>query len=189
MKKILLAPINAVVWISHNPAETMLLFVFGISMLPFFMSVASPSLLGGLIVFFACMAEKYVFRYEKQTRLYSVLAIIILLIGVIAMFTVGDKDYQSNWTPMDNFWVTYIGAFWGMMIAHFWILLMDNEKENRKRQKELDNIVLERQKEQRIISQKEKEGLIAIKREGKLIGYIEKEKYDLFVNENIKNEN
>jgi len=189
MKKILLAPINALIWTSHNPAETMLLFVFAFSFCPFFMHIGSPAMLGGFIAFMACIAERYIFKYEKKTQLYSILIIIILILGCIAMFMVGGKDYKSIWTPTDNLWSTYMGAFWGMMMAHFWISLMNAEKEKRERQKEIDNMVLEKQKEQRLISQKEKEGLVAIKKDGKLIGYIEKEKYYQFVEQNIKNEN
>ena|SRR3990167_7061122 len=186
-KNILMSPVNTFVWITYNPAETMLLSVFVFSVLPFFMSVGSPAMLGGLISFFACISERYIFQYEKQTKLYNILMIILLIIGVIAIFTVGGKEYKSTWTSIDNFLSTYLGAFFGIMITHFLISFIDKEKEEKQKQIEINRIVLERQKEQRIISQKEKEGLVAIKKDGKLIGYIEKEKYDDFISKNIIN--
>lgn len=188
MRKILLAPINAVVWMSHNPAETLLLSVFGLSMTPFLMDVASPGLVGGLIASFACIAEKYAFGREKPSRLYNILVIVILIIGSVGIFMIGEKDYQRIWSQVDNSLATYVGAFFGILAAHFLISFIENEREEKRKQKEIDRMVAERQKEQRVISQKEKEGFVAIKRDGKLIGYIEKGKYDLFVDGNIQKE-
>jgi hypothetical protein len=180
--------------VTHRPrhcANRLLLSVLIFSVLPFFMNVGSPAMLGGLMVFFACIAEKYVFQDEKPrpNKLYHILLLIILVIGVTAVFIVGGKEYKSIWTPMDNLLSTYMGAFFGIMVSHLIISFIDGERAEKHKQRELDKIVMERQKEQRIISKKEKEGLVAIKKDGKLIGYIEKEKYYQFVEQNIKNEN
>lgn len=148
-------------------------------MLPFFMNVGSPAMLGGLMVFFACIAEKYVFQYEKPTRLYNILMIIILIIGVTAVFIVGGKEFKSTWTSMDNLLSTYMGAFFGIMIAHFLISMIDSEREERRKIKEEQN-------QRRSVIQKEKEGFVAIRQNGNVIGYIEKEKYDEFVNSNLQ---
>lgn len=185
INKILLAPINLLVWISHNPAETMLLFIGLFSIAPFFMNVESTAMLGGLMAFFACIAEKYVFKYEKPSKLYNIILLIILIIGVVALFIIGGKEFKSTWIPIENSLATFMGAFWGMMIALFLISFIDQQKEEKEKQREIYRLLMEQQKEQRIISQKEKSGFIAIKKSGKLIGYIEKEKYDEFVNTNI----
>lgn len=157
----------------------MLLVVFAFSTLPFVTHVGSPAMLGGLIVFFACIAEKYVFKYEKPSKLYNILLIIILIIGATAVFIVGGKEYKSVWTPMDNLLSTYLGAFYGMMIAYFLISMIDNEREERRKIKEEQN-------QRKIVIQKEEKGFVAIRQNGNVIGYIEKEKYDEFVNNNIK---
>lgn len=187
MKKILSFPIKTIVWIGHNPSETILLSIFVLAILPFFMNVGSPALVGGFASLCSCISEKYMSKYKKSTKTYNILSIIILILGTTAIFIVGGKDYKSVWSPTDNMWSTYMGAFWGMMSAHLIISFIDSEKKERQKRKELEMVWRQKQEEQKIIFEKEKEGFVAIKRDGKLIGYIEKEKYDDFVNKNIHN--
>lgn len=182
--KVLLSPINALVWIGNNPAETMLLSIFGFSFLPFFIHVGSPAMYGGTIGFLACIGEKYIFKYEKTTRLFNILILIILAIGIIGILTDGLEIYNSI-VPLQKYRATYLGAFWGIMLSYLIVSINDQHREENRKQEEIDRKIMERQKQERQILQKEKEGLVAIKRNGKLIGYIDKDKYDDFVNKNV----
>lgn len=185
VEKILLAPINAIVWLSHNPAETMLLLIFAFSFCPFFMHIASPAMLGGFMAFLTCILKTYVFKYEKTTRLYNILLIIILAIGTISFFIIAEKTIKDEWSSTEKLLSTYLGSFWGVMVAHFFISFIDGERDERKKWIEMKRREMERKSQLRIISQKEREGFVAIKKEGELIGYIEKGKYDEFVKQNV----
>lgn len=182
--KILSSPLRILKWICRNPAEMMLLSIFIFSFLPFFMHIGSPAMLGGFLSFSSFIAWNYVFK-GRPSRLFNTILLIVLIMGVISILTLEGKDYNSTWTPTEDFLSTYLGAFIGVMMASFLISLIENEREQNKKRKEIDRINFERQQEAKMIAQKEQEGYIAIKREGKLIGYIPTDKYDGFVNMNL----
>lgn len=186
-KKILLSPINAFKWISYNPAESMLFFVFLISILPFVTTVGSTALGGGLMAFLACIGEKFIFKYEKPTKLYSIVCIIILIMGIIALFRIGEKDYQSHWTTGEQFFATYEGAFFGILMGSMFVSFIEQERDEKRKKREVERKYEEMKAQEKTIAEKEREGLVVIRRFGKPVGYIEKEKYEKFVDENIKN--
>jgi len=186
-EKILLAPINALVWISHNPSETILGSIFAFSVCPLIgIHIGSTGFLGGLLGFLAVMSQKYIFKYEKTTTTFNILSIILLLIGIVSFFIVGDKKTLENWSNVELSINTYFGAFFGMMVSFFFISFIDSEKAARdERRKENERVALVMRKNKEI-AKKESEGFVAIRgKDYNLVGYVEKEKYDDFVNQNL----
>ncbi len=193
-EKILMSPVNALVWTSHNPADATIISVYICSLLPFFIDIKSWTMLGGWISFCSVIFVYMVKRGEnkKSSRLYDILGLIILIMGFIAMYVLSGKKPNDNYSAIENFFCVYQGAFGGIIIGAFVFGVIENNREDKIRQQELDNrrriIRTSIPSDTSSIVKSEKIPIRDATGE-KIIGHIEKEKYDDFINKNlIKNE-
>jgi hypothetical protein len=186
-EKILMSPINALVWTSHNPAETILISVFIFSTFPFLgIHIGSIGFLGGLLGFFGMISQKYIFKYEKTTDSFNIIGIILLIIGVISIFFVGDKKTGDSWSNTELSLNIYFGTFFGMMLSVMIISFNDDRMKEKERIKEEEERIEVIRRINIAIRVKESQGFIAIRdNNGSLTGYVEKEKYNDFINQNL----
>lgn len=186
-KKILMSPVNAIVWTSHNPSETILISIFIFSAFPFLgIHIGSIGFLGGLLGFFGMISQRYIFKYEKTTNSFNIIGIVLLIIGIISLFIVGGKNADDSWSNIELSMNTYFGAFFGMMGSVMVISFNDDKAKEKQRIKEEEERIEVIRKKNIAIRKKENEGFVAIRDENRnLIGYIEKEKYDDFINKNL----
>lgn len=186
-EKILTSPIGLIHWINDNPSETMLIFIFIGSLSPFAgINIGSYAFFGGLLASFAMIGQRYIFKYEKTTNLFSVLGLILLIMGLVSMYVVGNKKSGDGWSDTELSLNTYFGAFFGMLLSAMIISFHDDNARDKKRMKEEKEIMEAAMKKNLAIKEKESQGFIAIRgKNGQLTGYVEKNKYDDFVNNNI----
>lgn len=192
-EKILLSPINVIAWISHNLAETFMLAVYFCSVLPFFIVIKSPALLGGLLSFCSMVMVYIVNKREdkKESKLYSILGLTVIILAVCNIFISSDKQINDSWSPLENCLATYFGAMFGIIIGAILFSFIESEQESRKNQKELENkrYIVRASIPSSITNISNSEKVFVRDSDSNIIGYIEKEKYDDFISKNTIRDN
>jgi hypothetical protein len=186
-EKILMSPVNLLVWINNNPAETILIFIFIFSAFPFIgINIGDIGFLGGLLGFFGLISQKYIFKYEKTTNAFNLIGIIILIVGLVSLFVVGGKKTGDSWSNIELSLNIYFGAFFGMMLSAVIISFQEDKAKEKNKIKEEEARYEAIRKRNLEIKNKEEQGFIAIRsKDGQLSGYIEKSKYDEFITTNL----
>lgn len=189
-EKILMSPVNLLVWMSHNTAEVCLMGVFICSILTFFIHIESPAMIGGYCSFSSVVMVYIIKRKESKeaSTLYNILGLIVLITGVASFLFLQDKKADDVYSPLENFLCTYAGGIGGLMVGAFLFGMIEKEREGRKEERRMETkrIIIKTS-----IPATSKSDKVAIRDATgeKIIGHIEKEKYDDFINKNlIKNE-
>lgn len=185
-----MSPLNLLVWMSHNPAEVFIIGVYFCSLIAFFVDIKSPIMIGGLCSFSSMIMLHIVKRKESKeaSKLYNILGLIILTVGVIALFIIGNKQYK-DYSLIEKVLSVYIGALGGIIIGGFFFGIIENERNQKKLEKKIEN--------KRILARKsipenasafvsaEKDIPVRSCDGEKIIGYINKADYSEFIYKNI----
>jgi len=185
-EKILMSPVNLLVWMSHNPAEAFIMGVFICSPLTFFIDIKSPAMLGGFCAFGSVVMVFIVKRREKKeaSKLYNILGLIILITGVTSFLLLQDKKGDDIFSPLENFLSVYAGGVGGLMIGGFIFGMIEKEKENREAERKMENKKTIIRISIPATCNSDKVAIRDATGE-RIIGHIEKEKYDDFINKNL----
>jgi hypothetical protein len=182
-EKILMSPINLFAWISHNTAETCMMGVFLCSILPFFMEVKSPTFAGGVCAFVSMVMLYIIARVENKqaSKLQNILMLTIMILGMVSFFMLSDKKTDDTYSEFEKCLCVYGGAFGGLLIGTVLFGMIEKHREDRKAEREMDN---RRAIIRTSVPATCKSDKVAIRNsEGdKIIGYIDKEEYNDFIN-------
>ena len=183
-EKILLSPINLLAWMSHNPAEVFIIAVYICSLLTFFIDIKSPTMIGWMCAFCSMIMLYIVKRREKKeaSKLYNIFGLIILIVGVIALFVIGNKQYKDYYSPMEKFLCVYMGAFGGMILGGFMFGMIESERDKRNLERKIENkkILAKKSIPENASAFVSSEKKIPIRscNGDKIIGYIDKAEYN-----------
>lgn len=195
-EKILLSPVNLFVWMSNNLAETFIMSVYFCSLLPFFIHIESPSMVGGICSFGSIVMLYIVKRREskKSSKLYDILSLIILLMGIISFFILDGKSANDYYSPIEKSLCVYMGGFGGLLMGYFILGMIESEQHKRNLERRIENknarARISIPESASVFNTPSEEIPIRSTDGERIIGHINKPDYNEFIYKNIiRNEN
>ena len=134
-------PINALVWMSWNPAEVIISIVYIVSIIPFFFDLESPMMAGALFSFGSAIMGYIVFRREgkRESKAYTIMAFIILIAGIASFWSLGDKKTTDSYSDFEKFLCVYCGGFAGLLIGFFFTGMIEKSRQDKMIEKKIEN--------------------------------------------------
>ncbi len=108
-------------WINNNCDSMCFITTIVVSFLPWFISESACGFYAGVGGFSSALSMIFLMWYQNdgrpESKLYSILGIVVMILGVLSMMIITSLQPKENPEPIVNFLYTYFGALMGMIIG------------------------------------------------------------------------